>query len=166
MILTTWPDLRRGAAARRRWPRPIQILALLVALVGAPYAASWASPVWPATDELARQRLTDPDLPPEIGVMFVEQTDALHPRRAGALLALAATSPVRAVRRAAMIRCAQRRLSACLPAARTQWRAGIDPDPDSRVAYLDVMCLFVDVEIATLLAEALHGPDPTLRAAI
>ncbi len=124
------------------------------------------APLWPGSADAARRILADPDTPPEVGVALVASSEALPEAAASALLADAAVSRARAVRRAAMQQCAHRRLKACLPAAMEQWRRGLDPDPASRAAYLAVLRLFVDESVAALLVDGLHAPDPEQRKAV
>ena len=156
-------DRRQRAGLVRRWAWAWALGASLCTLTTRGAASA---PLWPSAGDAARRTLNDPASPPEVGVSIVEASDALHPAAASALLASAAMNPSRAVRRAAVLRCAQRRLIACLPAAITQWRRGLDPDPESRAAYLALLRLFIDERVAAILVDALHAPDPDLRAAV
>lgn len=124
-----------------------------------------ATPPWPSAVDVASRALNDENLPPELGIAIVEDSDALHIATARVILVSATTHPSRAVRRAAFQRCARRRVEACLPSAIDQWRRGLDPDPESLAAYLSVLRLFVDGQVGAMLVDALHSPDPSLRAA-
>lgn len=148
---------------RRRWT---WVVLCWLAFASPVITARAATPLWPGSTDAARRMLADSDTSPEVGVAIVASSDALPTAAASALLADAATSRARAVRRAAMQRCAVRQIKACLPAAVAQWRIGLDPDPASRAAYLAVLRLFVDGSVAALLVDGLHAPDPELRAAV